>query len=239
MSSRFDPAGADTIGRYPGRILPAGQGARLNPVYWEQAGEDIAAAADEDEPFIIHADEDAEPAPAAPRETVDFVDVEARVKEAYEKGLADARQEARAAARAEYREAVEKLAQSAARLQEYRSRIRHDAEQDLVKLSIAIARRLIRRELTVDPESVHGIIRVALEKMQARDISRLRVHPSHVAGVREMLQRTAGASGLEVAADPSLQLGDAIFETSRSELDATIESQLREIERGFADRLPK
>ena len=238
MSSKFDAAGVDAVGRYPGRILPAGQATRLTPIFWEQAG-DAATAPDDDEPFLIHAEEEDEPAPVVQREPVDIVDIEARVKEAYEKGLADARQEARAAARAEYREAVEKLAQTTARLHEYRSRIRHDAEQDLVKLSIAIARRLIRRELTVDPESVHGIIRVALEKMQARDISRLRVHPSHVAGVKEMLQRTSGATGLEVAADPSLQPGDAIFETSRSELDATIESQLREIERGFADRLPK
>jgi flagellar biosynthesis/type III secretory pathway protein FliH len=34
-----------------------------------------------------------------------------------------------------------------------------------------------------------------------------------------------------------MQCGDVIFETTHGNLDASIESQLREIERGFADRL--
>ncbi|MCX6623311.1 MAG: FliH/SctL family protein [Acidobacteria bacterium] len=207
--------GADSVGRSPSRVLPAYQAGKVNAIDWQYSSTPLAALA---------------------QDTAEF---EQRVREAYDKGVTDGRQEARAAARAEFLDAIERLAQSAARLQEYRANIRRDAEQDLVKLSIAVARRLIRRELTVDPETVHGVIRVALEKMQARDISRLRVHPSQVAGVKEMLARMAGAKTLEVAGDSALDLGDAIFETSRSDLDATIDSQLREIERGFVDRLPK
>ena len=38
-------------------------------------------------------------------------------------------------------------------------------------------------------------------------------------------------------ADPSRDLGTVIFETQRGNLDASVDSQLQEIERGLADRL--
>jgi flagellar assembly protein FliH len=42
--------------------------------------------------------------------------------------------------------------------------------------------------------------------------------------------------GTEIVADTALQIGDVIIETRRGDLDASLETQLREIERGFADR---
>ena len=37
--------------------------------------------------------------------------------------------------------------------------------------------------------------------------------------------------------DPSREVGSIVFETQRGDLDASVESQLNEIERGLADRL--
>jgi flagellar biosynthesis/type III secretory pathway protein FliH len=42
---------------------------------------------------------------------------------------------------------------------------------------------------------------------------------------------------VELIADSSLQCGDVLFETAHGNLDASLESQLGEIERGLADRL--
>jgi flagellar biosynthesis/type III secretory pathway protein FliH len=42
---------------------------------------------------------------------------------------------------------------------------------------------------------------------------------------------------VEVIADPSRAVGTVIFETQHGNLDASVESQLQEIERGLADRL--
>ena len=49
----------------------------------------------------------------------------------------------------------------------------------MVQLSLAIARRMLRRELAVDPDALHGLVLAALEKLQAQEICRVRVHPSH------------------------------------------------------------
>ena len=48
----------------------------------------------------------------------------------------------------------------------------------------------------------------------------------------------AGA-GIVVAPDPAREPGTVIFETERGDLDASVESQLREIERGLTDRLER
>jgi len=78
-----------------------------------------------------------------------------------------------------------------------------------------------------------------LDKLQSRELCRVRVHPDQEAALKSSLDRFSNSQNIELLADPTLQCGDVLFETSHGTLDASIESQLREIERGFADRLKK
>ena len=45
------------------------------------------------------------------------------------------------------------------------------------RLAIEIARRVLHRELSVDPSALEALIKAALEKLQAQEIYRVRVHP--------------------------------------------------------------
>jgi flagellar assembly protein FliH len=49
--------------------------------------------------------------------------------------------------------------------------------------------------------------------------------------------REAGGLAVEVVADAAREPGSVVFESERGNLDASVESQLREIERGLADRM--
>jgi flagellar assembly protein FliH len=160
-------------------------------------------------------------------------------REAYQRGFAEGKAIGKEQAGAELQPVTERLAKSLAGLSSLRSRIRTDAEKDLLKLSITIARRVLHRELTIDPESVGGLITVALEKLQSRDLCRVRVHPDQEPAIRASLERFSNSQQIELTPDPSLQRGDVLFETAHGTLDASIDSQLREIERGFADRLQR
>ena len=115
--------------------------------------------------------------------------------------------------------------------------MRREAEADMLRLALAIARRVLRREMAVDPDALRGLVLAALEKLQGQEISRVKVHPSHAALVSGLLARTARASAVEVVADASREPGAVIFETERGNLDASVDTQLREIERGLADCL--
>jgi flagellar assembly protein FliH len=157
--------------------------------------------------------------------------------EAYHRGFSEGKAVGREQASADVQPVLDQLGRSLATLSSLRSRIRADAEGDLLKLAISIARRVLHRELTLDPESIEGLIRVALEKLHSRELCRVRVHPDQEAAIRGSLERFSNSHKVELIADSSMQCGDVLFETAHGNLDASIESQLREIERGFADRL--
>lgn len=116
-----------------------------------------------------------------------------------------------------------------------RKKFRMQTEEDTVKLAIAIARRVLHRELATDPEAILGLVLAAFQKLNAREIHRLRVSPADARAIEENRSRLELPAGLEIVCDTALLAGSAIFETSRGDLDASVDTQLAEIERGFAD----
>ncbi|MGH9628022.1 MAG: FliH/SctL family protein [Bryobacteraceae bacterium] len=158
------------------------------------------------------------------------------VRQAHENGFREGERAGREKASAELQPSLERLGRSLLELASLRSRIRRETEADLVTLAIAIAKRVLHREISVDPEAIQGVVKAALQKMQARDVNRIRVHPSHERHLKDLFQKSA-VPGVQIFADPALQCGDLIVETKRGDLDASLDTQLQEIERGFADRI--
>lgn len=154
---------------------------------------------------------------------------------AYQQGV----QEGQAATRREMTAQLEamhlQLARSIEEMAGLKQRLRHEAEEEVVALAIAIARRILHRELTVAPEALLGLVKAALEKIEAREVHRVRVARDDAAMVRQFLEKLGPPRPIEVIADATLAPGAAILDTSRGALDASVETQLVEIERGFAD----
>jgi flagellar assembly protein FliH len=160
-------------------------------------------------------------------------------REVYQRGFADGKTLGKEQAAAELQPVLERLSRCLSELSALRPRMRRDAEKDLVKLSIAIARRVLHRELTLDPESIEGLIKVALDRLESRELCTVRVHPDQEAAIRILLDRFSNAHKIEIISDKSLRLGDVLLETAHGSIDASVDAQLSEIERGFADRLQK
>ena len=85
-----------------------------------------------------------------------------------------------------------------------RKRVRAEAEDDAVKLAIAIARRVLYRELATDPEAILGLVKAAFSKLNARETQRLRVSPADAAVIQEHRAKLQIPPGLEIASDGSL-----------------------------------
>ena len=131
--------------------------------------------------------------------------------------------------------ALARLAAAIDEMSKMKTRFRAEVEEDAVKLALAIARKILNRELASDPEALVGLARVALEKLNLRELQRVRVHPLDSPAIEKMLAASSGPRRLEVIADRTLERGGAIFETERGMLDASVTTQLSEIERGLAD----
>lgn len=159
------------------------------------------------------------------------------LEQARRNGFEQGQKQGRGEAAAEMQEALDRLARAIQDVAQTKRRVRNEAEHELVKLSIAIARRILHRELTADPQSLLGIVIAALQRLQNRDVTKIRVFPASAQAVRAALERNGGMSAIEIMPDAMLQPGGLVFETSLGELDASVDTQLQEIERGFADRL--
>jgi len=162
---------------------------------------------------------------------------EAELAQARQSGFEDGLRRGREEAAAPVAQTLDRLAQTLRELAQMKRKIRNEAEQELVKLSLAIARRILYRELSTDPDSIHGIVHAALQKLQNREIIRVRVYPAAAAAVRTAFERMTNSAAIEIVADAALETGAILFETALGDLDASVETQLQEIQRGFADRL--
>jgi flagellar assembly protein FliH len=160
-----------------------------------------------------------------------------RAEESYQGGFRDGEAAGRALVEAEVKAVLERLAATVAEVAQSRAQTLRLAEADVVKLSIEIARRILHRELNIDPRAMEGLVKSALEKLQSETILRARVHPDHAGILRECIERLGRGSQIEIVADSTQELGGAVFETARGGLDASLDTQLREIELGLADRL--
>ena len=158
----------------------------------------------------------------------------ARVRHAaFQEGLNRGREESAL----QIKESGDRLARVIQDLHGLKPKLRSEAEADTVKLSLAIARRILHRELQMDPDSLGGLVHAALQQLEGRQISTVRTCAAAAEGVKACLAQSGAAAAIRVLADPEMRMGDITFETSLGTLDTSIETQLKEIERGFADRL--
>ena len=179
------------------------------------------------------------PAHAAPGSTESpkdgKVDLEEVRKEAFQAGFAEGERTGNENAMRQMQGAIASFGQAAHELTSVKPRLRAEAERELVALSLAIARRIIHRELHVDPTTVLAIVRACLQEFDRVEIQCLTVSPEDLEAVAAYFRENP-VPNLKLVADPSVSRGGAVFQTNQGELDARIETQLQEIEYGLADR---
>ena len=158
-------------------------------------------------------------------------------QQARQEGFSEGIRQTQEQAGAEMHIVMERVAATLADLANTKKKVRLEAELELLKLSLAIARRIIHREIALDQEALSGVVHAALQKLQAREVSRVRVFPAAAEMIRTALARFGAPAGMDIYPDPALRPGDLIFETSLGQLDASVETQLQEIGRGLTDRL--
>jgi len=154
--------------------------------------------------------------------------------------VAQARAEAVAAGRAEGRqEGLAAAAAALARAAEVRDRLLASATGDLLDAAVALAARILEREVALDAEIVVTLAERALREARGRRRVTVRANPDDLSRLRASASRlaaAAGASGLPcLCGDPAIARGGVVVEAEAGELDARIESQLDELRRALAE----
>ncbi len=163
------------------------------------------------------------------------IDVEAIQRAAFQEGYAEGERAGSEAALEQFRGSIASFGRTVQELAAFKQKLRAEAEKELVELSLAIARRVVRRELSVDPTTVLALVRTCFDEYQRAEVHCVKVSPADFEAVSAYFEENP-AQNLEIRADSAVSAGGAVFETSQGQLDARVETQLGEIEYGLADR---
>ncbi|HZQ67107.1 MAG TPA: FliH/SctL family protein [Terriglobales bacterium] len=154
------------------------------------------------------------------------------------------RQEGETQARAGFEQQLEMIhAQAMRAIAEFgseRATYFRRVEIEVVQLALAIARRVLHRESQIDPSLLSGLVRWALEKIDAGTAVQLRVHPADAAEFRSRALEVPNAKlAPEIIEDSSLARHMCVIHTELGSTEIGVELQFKEIEQGLLDLLSK
>lgn len=124
---------------------------------------------------------------------------------------------------------LRRLAQTLDELRGLRATMIRQTERQMVDLALAVARRILRREASVDQDLIVAMARVALERLGESGSTTIRLNPEDYAQtVQRQADHWAGAK-VTVVADPAVSRGGCMVESDFGFIDAGVEAQFEQI----------
>lgn len=109
-------------------------------------------------------------------------------------------------------------------------------EEEVIRLALAIAARVLHREAKIDPLLLLAVVRMALEKVAEDSGAVLHVPIADVEAWRGVLA-TGTQSEVRVVGEERLEVAECVLETGVGRVEMGVVAQLEEIEKGFFDLL--
>ena len=122
---------------------------------------------------------------------------------------------------------LRRLAQTLDELSALRDNMVRQTERELVQLSVAIARRILQREVSSTP-SYRRMARVALDRLGDTGPATIRLHPDDYAIVTSGQARHSGGRTVDIVADPRVARGGCLVESEFGSIDASVDAQVDE-----------
>ena len=104
-------------------------------------------------------------------------------------------------------------------------------EEQTVRLALEISRRIVQRELTIDPDLVTALAAVALKRVANHQSLTLRVSRQDFGRVRVAVANINPA--VTVKDDATLERGDFVIDSAQTHLDGRVGSQIDAISRSL------
>jgi flagellar assembly protein FliH len=118
-----------------------------------------------------------------------------------------------------------------------------DVEADLVQLALAVARKIVGRDVSLGPDVVTRIIRQALGQVEHAGRITIKLNPADLellADIKpQLLSGLPEAGRAAFDADEGIARGGCLIETDGGEVDARIERQFQVVEEAFRAELDK
>lgn len=173
-------------------------------------------------PLVTPADSE----PARPHMSLGAIE-----RDAFAKGFAAGEQGGLEASSERVEAMIRRLTQTLEDLVALRANMIRQTERQMVELSLAVARRIIHREVSLDRDLLIAMARVALDRLGETAQVTVRLHPDdyELTGASRVM-KTMGRSVM-VLADTRVERGGCLVESDLGSLDVGIDSQIQEFAR--------
>ncbi len=159
-------------------------------------------------------------------------------REAFTKGYAQGERAGLEAGGKRAEAMLRRLAQTLEELSGLRDNMVRQTERELVQLAMAIARRVLQREVSVDPELAAALAHIALERLGGARPATVRLHPDDYASVTAGQGAVLGGRQVQIVPDPSVSRGGCLVESEFGFIDASVDAQVDEIARAVLGDAP-
>ena len=154
-------------------------------------------------------------------------------EEGYQAGEEKGQEDARAQFHEEAQASLSRLNALLDSMESSRTEIFKANERFVVELVFKVARMVLLRDLKADKDYVSRLCQQLIERVGARENIRVRVNPEDVEIIAKLkgdLESTFGAlQSLNIEVSPQVEGGGCLVETQWNAIDASVETQLRNI----------
>lgn len=169
---------------------------------------------------------EAPPQPAVQLPTAE--DVERIMQQARDDGYKAGYQEGQAKARDE----AARLGRAAGKLEAALKGLDSEVADELLALSLELARLVLRSEITARPESLLTVIQEALGQLPHQHAA-IYLNPDDASLVRSYLGDQLAHAGHRILEDPKLARGDCMLDAGGSHVDANVATRWRRVVEGL------
>jgi flagellar assembly protein FliH len=154
-------------------------------------------------------------------------------KQAFEQGYAEGERIGKQMGEKMVETIVKRYETSIVQLAEVHKTLAEAVEHETVRLALEISRKIVQRELTVDPDILAALASVALKRVSKHHSITLRVSRQDFGRVRVAVANVNPA--ITVKDDATLERGDFVIDTAQTHLDGRVSSQIDAISRALFD----
>jgi flagellar assembly protein FliH len=182
------------------------------------------------------------PAPSTAVPEIPLADQQARLaaleRDAFAKGYAQGERAGVEAGAKRADAMLRRVAQTLEELERLRKAIIKDTERQMVQLALALARRLVHREVSIDPSLVAAMAHVALERLGEATPATIRLNPDDYTTVAAQRGERWEGAQVTIVPDPAVSRGGCLVESDFGTVDGRIDAQFDEMTRALVGDPP-
>lgn len=213
-------------------------GVRPSAFVWASTGPDVPPPPPL-QPFHAPAVQREVSAPPTAAAMPDAAEQQARLaaleRDAFAKGYAQGERAGTEAGARRSEAMLRRLGETLNEIAGLREQILRQSERQLVELALALARRIVHREVARDDEFLMALARVAVDRLGESSGATIRLHPDDFARTPARHVEEWSKSHIRIIADGAIPRGGCRVESPFGFVDAGVDAQFQELARTLLD----